>query len=252
MPITPYLDGISFDHETKRVMGVAFEMARTALRRSDSGDPVVAIVARKIIALAKDGEINPDLLCDKALMGLQLRKLSAAGNGASLADLLEVLVHSAIDLTGGKARAAFYRANANESELHHITGMPQAYARHVDGFAISGQSLACGLAAFKRQPIITPDVIAEPRWKPWLWLAKEFDYRACWSFPIETSAGKLFGTFAMYYKDPTEATPPDLDLTSTLTRAASTIIHDVGANRDEADRLIHPPLRRRGGFEVAR
>jgi two-component system CheB/CheR fusion protein len=102
--------------------------------------------------------------------------------------------------------------------------MAQAYARCVDGFAISGQSLACGLAAFTRQPIITPDVFAEPRWKPWLWLAKEFNYRACWSLPIETSAGKVVGTFAMYYKDPTEATPPDLDLASTLTRTASTII----------------------------
>jgi len=89
MPITPYLDGISFDPETKRVMGVAFEMARAALRLSDSSDPVVAIVARKIIALAKDGERNPDLLCEKALTSLQLRKLSAAGNGASLAYLLQ-------------------------------------------------------------------------------------------------------------------------------------------------------------------
>jgi len=163
MPITPYLDGIWFDPETKRVTGVAFEMARAAISHLDCSDPVDAILARKIIALAKDGERNPDLLCEEALTSLQLRKLSAAGNGASLSDLLEVLVHTAIDLTGGRARAAFYRANAKGSELHHLTGMPQAYARHVDGFAISGQSLACGLAAFTRQPIITPDVIAEPR-----------------------------------------------------------------------------------------
>ena len=66
----------------------------------------VAIVARKIIALAKDGERNPDLLCEKALTGLQLRKLSAAGNGASLTDLLQVLVHSAIDLTGGQGEGS--------------------------------------------------------------------------------------------------------------------------------------------------
>ena len=31
MPITPYLDGHKFDPETKRVMGVAFEMARVPL-----------------------------------------------------------------------------------------------------------------------------------------------------------------------------------------------------------------------------
>src|SRR5690349_7919477 len=31
MPITPFLDGHSFDSETRRVMGVAFELARLAL-----------------------------------------------------------------------------------------------------------------------------------------------------------------------------------------------------------------------------
>jgi hypothetical protein len=40
------------------------------------------------------------------LTGLQLRKLSAAGNGASLTDLLQVLVHSAIDLTGGQGEGS--------------------------------------------------------------------------------------------------------------------------------------------------
>jgi GAF domain-containing protein len=102
--------------------------------------------------------------------------------------------------------------------------MPQTYAQHVDGFPIGPQSLACGLAAGTGQPIITRDVVEEPLWKPWLWLAKEFEYRACWSFPVETSTGKILGTFAMYYKDPREATQRDLDLAATLTRAASLII----------------------------
>jgi hypothetical protein len=65
--------------------------------------------------------------------------------------------------------------------------MPQAYAQHVNGFRIGPQSLACGLAAGTGQPIITRDVIEEPLWKPWLWLAEEFEYRACWSFPVESS-----------------------------------------------------------------
>ena len=38
MPITPFLDGLKFDPEAKRVMGVAFEMARIALRLADRGD----------------------------------------------------------------------------------------------------------------------------------------------------------------------------------------------------------------------
>ena len=78
MPITPYLDGMSVDPETKRVMGVAFEMALAALRLSDRSDPFVAIVARKIIALVADGEGNADRLCEQALAGLGIAQLRDA------------------------------------------------------------------------------------------------------------------------------------------------------------------------------
>jgi hypothetical protein len=145
-------------------------------------------------------------------------------NGASLAELLEALVCVAIEHTDGKARAAFYLADPAGAELSHITGMPDAYARCVNGFAIGEKSLACGLAVAMRRPVITPDVSEEPRWKDWLWLAEEFRYRACWSFPIGTSSGKVLGSFAMYYEQPRHATSGDLDLASVLTRAAATII----------------------------
>jgi hypothetical protein len=67
MPITPYLDGQSFDPETIRVMGIAFEMTRVALRIEDRTDPVVEIITKRIIELAKEGERNVDRLCDGAL-----------------------------------------------------------------------------------------------------------------------------------------------------------------------------------------
>ena len=56
--------------ETKRVMGIAFEMARVALER-EWGDHANAIIATRIIDLAKGGERNPDVLCDRALDGLR-------------------------------------------------------------------------------------------------------------------------------------------------------------------------------------
>ena len=60
-----------------------------------------------------------------------------------IADSLQVLVRGAIEQTGGKARAAFYLADDSGRTLHHITGMPKAYANCVDGFAIGPESLAC-------------------------------------------------------------------------------------------------------------
>ena len=151
-------------------------------------------------------------------------EIGPAVNDASLADLLGVLVRAAIEHADGKARAAFYLADPAGLELRHIVGMPEAYALCVNGFPISKQSLACGLAAATRQWIITPDVIEEPRWKQWVWLAEKFHYRACWSFPVATSSGKILGSFAMYYGEPREAAPRDLDLASVLTRTAAAII----------------------------
>ena len=71
MPITPFLQGFECDAETKRVMGVAFEMARVSLGISSPSDRTNEIIARRIIELAKAGERNPDLLCEGVLKQLR-------------------------------------------------------------------------------------------------------------------------------------------------------------------------------------
>jgi hypothetical protein len=77
MPITPFLhDNTKFDPETKRVMGVAFEMAWVALGLTDKDDHVTGVVAKRIIELAKAGERNPDVLCEQALKGLRSQRTS--------------------------------------------------------------------------------------------------------------------------------------------------------------------------------
>jgi hypothetical protein len=67
MPITPYLNGERFEPETKRVLGVAFEQVCIALRIGASDDDVKQAIANKVIELAKAGERNPDVLCERVL-----------------------------------------------------------------------------------------------------------------------------------------------------------------------------------------
>jgi len=66
MPIAQFLDGSKFDPETKRVIGVAFEMTRIALQLGDQSD-LNERVAKRIIELAKTSELNPDRLCESVL-----------------------------------------------------------------------------------------------------------------------------------------------------------------------------------------
>jgi hypothetical protein len=67
MPITPFLSDQKFDPETTRILGVAFEMAREAVKRDWGGLYASHSIAKRIIELAKDGERNPDVLCERAL-----------------------------------------------------------------------------------------------------------------------------------------------------------------------------------------
>ena len=67
MPITQFLNGERYDPETKRVLGVAFEMTCIALRAEGPDHFVKQAIATKIIDLARAGERNPDLLCEQVL-----------------------------------------------------------------------------------------------------------------------------------------------------------------------------------------
>ena len=56
---------------TRRTIGVAFELACIALRAGDCADDVKQAIANKIIALAKAGERNPDVLCEQVLKDIR-------------------------------------------------------------------------------------------------------------------------------------------------------------------------------------
>jgi hypothetical protein len=75
MPITQFLDNSRFDPETERVAGVAFEMARVALRLAERSDLANEMIAKRIIELAKTGECNPDLLCEAVLKEFREQRL---------------------------------------------------------------------------------------------------------------------------------------------------------------------------------
>ena len=71
MPITPFLNGHWLDAEDRRVVGLAFELVCIALRVGDCDDGVKQAIATKITDLAKDGERNPNVLCEQALKDIR-------------------------------------------------------------------------------------------------------------------------------------------------------------------------------------
>ncbi len=94
--------------------------------------------------------------------------------------------------------------------------------------------MACGLATFKGEPVITSDVRTDERWKDLRWLAEEYGYRGCWSFPLQSSVRQVLGTIAFYFREPRAATERDKEAAELLARTAAIIISSTQEAEDNA------------------
>jgi len=174
----------------------------------------------------------------------------AAINGAPLPSSLGILTRTVVEHFEGEARCAFYIADAEGKGLHHVVGMCEEYARAVEGFRIGSDSISCGLAVHRGEPIFTFDVTEEPLWKPWAWLAQQTGFRGCWSYPVETLTGKVVGSCALYFAEPREASSRDRELLARISQAAAIIIshHQETEERARATSALEMAGRQKDEF----
>jgi hypothetical protein len=59
MPIKKYIPGATFGPETIKDMTTAFERIRVVLNLKNVDDPLVEVVAKKVISLASQGVLDP-------------------------------------------------------------------------------------------------------------------------------------------------------------------------------------------------
>lgn len=59
MPIRKFIAGAAFEPETIKVMETAFGRLRTILNLDTPGDPLVEVVAKKVVSLASQGVTDP-------------------------------------------------------------------------------------------------------------------------------------------------------------------------------------------------
>ena len=72
MPIRQYVDTTqAFDPEAIRVMNAALDCALAELKLVDRDDPAVALVARRVITFAEQGERDPIKLCHLTLESIR-------------------------------------------------------------------------------------------------------------------------------------------------------------------------------------
>jgi PAS domain S-box-containing protein len=102
--------------------------------------------------------------------------------------------------------------------------LPKAYNDAIEGAPIGPKAGSCGTAMFIKKPVIVSDIRTDPLWDDYRELANKFGLRACWSTPIMDSDGNVFGSFAMYYKEPRSPKSEDLKLINRVTALTSIAI----------------------------
>src|ERR1700687_2271437 len=103
-------------------------------------------------------------------------------------------------------------------------GLPITYTQAIDGAVIGPSAGSCGTAAYRAEPVIVSDIATDPLWADYRDLASAHGLRACWSTPILSSAGRVLGTFAIYYREPRSPTPQEQNLIEQITHLASIAI----------------------------
>ena len=135
-------------------------------------------------------------------MADQKQVLEIMARGGPLEETLAALALISEDhLKGGLASILLMDAHAGVLRLSAAPSLSKAFLRAIDGVPVSPNAGSCGAAAFTAKEVITPDLTADPHWADYLGAAQAQDFKACWSWPILSSSGKVLGTFAIYLNE---------------------------------------------------
>lgn len=145
------------------------------------------------------------------------RALELLASGAPTGEILTAIVRMIEELAHDTI-ASILLLDETGTKLRHgaAPSLPEAYNRAIDGVAISAKAGSCGTAAFRGVPVHVADILSDPLWEDYRDLAQMIGMRACWSTPILSSYGGVFGTFALYRRTPGL---PDREVLDTIARA---------------------------------
>jgi signal transduction histidine kinase len=220
-------NGKDFEHEYRLMMpdsSVKYVHVVAHVRHDESGGvefvgAVMDVTERKRAEMLLDGE---------------KRLLEMIARGDSLALILDALCHLVEELASGSL-SSILLLDPKTNQLRHgaAPSLPITYTQAIDGSAIGPSVGSCGTAAHRAEQVIVFDIATDPLWADYRDLALGHGLRACWSTPILSSAGKVLGTFAIYYRDPRSPAPHEQDLIEQITHLAS-----IAIEREQAEEAL--------------
>src|SRR6267142_401250 len=166
----------------------------------------------------------------EALLAGEKRLLEMIARGDARALILDALCRLVEELASG-ALSLVLQLDPKANQLRHgaAPSLPKKYTEAIDGAVIGPCVGSCGTAAYRAEPVIVSDIASDPLWANFRDLALGHGLRACWSTPILSSAGKVLGTFAIYYREPRNPAPQEHEIIEQITHLASIAVERARA-----------------------
>jgi PAS domain S-box-containing protein len=170
----------------------------------------------------------------QVLLAGENRLLEMIARGDSRALILDAICRLVEELVGGSL-SSILLLDSKTNQLRHgaAPGLPAAYIQAIDGAIIGPCAGSCGTAAYRAEPVIVSDIATDPLWVNYRDLALAHGLRACWSTPILSSAGKVWGTFAIYYREPRSPTVLDHSVIGRIVHLAS-----IAVEREQSEEAL--------------
>src|SRR5437763_1447801 len=151
----------------------------------------------------------------EALLAGEKRLLEMIATGVGLKEILNTLCLIIEEQRDGTL-ASVLLLNADGVHLDCIAGpsLPKEWAQQMENLPIGPCAGSCGTAAYRRSPVIVSDIASDPLWDVPAHRSSALKHglRASWSSPVLSSAGKVLGTFCMYYRETRSPNSRDLEL----------------------------------------
>jgi diguanylate cyclase (GGDEF)-like protein/PAS domain S-box-containing protein len=171
----------------------------------------------------------------RTLLSGQIRALEMIARDAPLAHTLEELLR-VIESESPGLIASVLLLDEQGLHLHHgaAPSLPASYTAAIDGQPIGERAGSCGTAAYLKKPVMVADIDTDPLWAQYRGVAMAHGLRACWSTPIFDAAGRLLGTFALYFRTPAKPTSEHTSLIEIATHIAAIAITRAKDERERA------------------
>src|SRR5580704_1057007 len=180
--------------------------------RDTEGHIVLWYLVQRDVEDQKQGE---------ALLAGEKQLLELVAEGHPMSEILEAICRLIENtVTGCFCSVALYDPSRTRWEYGAAPSLPASYMRFCVGRPLNTDAGPCAMAACLNEQVIVSDITAETRWAEWRPIALEHGLRSTWSTPISTAAGKVLGSFALYYSEPRTPTPLQQSLIKQFTHIA--------------------------------